>query len=103
MGSSERQVGGMPMNILLDIQRSVNRLDKKFDNIQKSVSELKKDNKKLKEQNVQLTEKVNELSTTVAELECSAKQNERNYEKLEAQSRRENLRFFYIEESQNET
>ena len=42
MDSSERQVGGMPMNILLDIQRSVNRLDKKFDNIQKSVSELKK-------------------------------------------------------------
>lgn len=46
MDNSEGQVGGMPMNILLDIQRSVNRLDKKFDNIQKSVSELKKDNKK---------------------------------------------------------
>lgn len=45
MDSSERQVGGMPMNILLDIQRSINRLDKKFDNIQKSVSELKNDNK----------------------------------------------------------
>ena len=78
-------------------------MTKKFDNIQKTVSELKKDNKKLKEQNVQLTEKVKELSTTVAELECSAKQNERNYKKLKAQSRRENLRFFYVEESQNET
>ena len=94
---------GMPMNILLDIQRSVSRLDKKFDNIQKSVSDLKKDNKKLKQQNEQLRKQVGELSTTVSELECLSKQNEIRYEKLEGYTRRENLRFFDIPETPKET
>lgn len=104
MGLDEGMFGGAtPMNVLLDIHRSVNRLNKKFDNIQKSVSDLKKDNLKLKQQNEYLTNKVNELSSSVAELECSSKQNELRYEKLEAQSRRENLRFFEIPETPKET
>ena len=95
--------GATPMNVLLDIHRNVNRLNKKFDNIQKSVSDLKKDNMKLKQQNEFLTNKVDELSSSVAELECSSKQNELRYEKLEAQSRRENLRFFEIPKTPRET
>ena len=91
--------GATPMNVLLDIRRNENRLNKKFDNIPKSVSDLKKDNMKLKQQNEFLTNKVDELSSSVAELECSSKQNELRYEKLEAQSCRENLRFFEIPET----
>ena len=95
--------GATPMNVLLDIHRNVTRLNRKFDHIQKSVTDLKKDNKQLKQQNVYLTKKVRELSSSVAELECSSKQSEIRYEKLEAQSRRENLRFFDIPEEPRET
>ena len=97
--------GATPMNVLLDIHRNVIHLNRKFDHIQKSVTDLKKDKKQLKQQNEYLTctKKVRELSSSVAELECSSKQSEIRYEKLEAQSRRENLRFFDISEEPRET
>ena len=71
--------------------------------MQKSVCDLNKDNMKLKQQNEFLTNKVDELSSSVAKLKCSSKQNELRYEKLEAQSRRENLIFFEIPETPRET
>ena len=91
------------MNQKPDIHRNVTRLNRKFDHIQKSVTDLKKDSKQLKQQNEYLTKKVRELSSSVAELECYSKQSEIRYEKLEAQSRRENLRFFDIPEEPRET
>ena len=76
MGLDEGIFGGaMHMNVLLDIQRDVKHLNKKFDNIQKSVNDPKKDNMRLKKQNEHLMQKVSDLSSSVAELECTSKQN----------------------------
>ena len=103
VGEVSMQEGNVSMNILLDIQSNVKRLDQKFDSIHKTVCDLKTDNKKLKDQNEHLTHKVQELSTSMAEMERRNKETEMKYEKLEAQSRRENLKFFDIEESEGET
>ena len=103
VGEVSMQEGNVSMNILLDKHSSVKRLNRKFDSIHKTVCDLKKDNKKLKDQNEHLTHKVQELSTSMAEMERRNKETEMKYEKLEAQSRRENLKFFDIEESEGET
>ena len=103
VGEVSMQEGNVSMNILLDIQSSVKRLDRKFDSIHKTVCDLKKTYKKLKDQNIHLTHKVQELSTSMAEMERRNKETEMKYEKLEAQSRREDLKFFDIEESEDET
>lgn len=57
MREADAREGNVSMNILLDIQRSVKRLDRKFDSIHKTVRDLKKDNKYLKDQNENLTKK----------------------------------------------
>ena len=77
------------MPILIDIQRSIKVLDSKFDKMEKSVADLKRENEKLNHANVELSKKVDNLNAKV--------------EQLEAQSRRENLKFFNIPESDRET
>lgn len=46
VGEVIMQEGNVSMNILLDIQSSVKRLDRKFNSIHKTVCDLKKNNKK---------------------------------------------------------
>ena len=91
------------MTILIDIQRNCKELNRKFDKLEKSVDDLKKENKKLQEQNRKLTETVNSIATNVSELELTSKQSSYKLDQLEGQSRRQNLNFFNIEESRNET
>ena len=91
------------MNILLDIQRSVKRLDKKFDKMEKSIEGLKKENGELKAQNDKLQQNVLQLQDKVSDL---SKQNNvlaEKYENLENQSRRENLKFYNVDETAGET
>ena len=89
--------------IMLETYRMVKGLTRKFDGLKKSVDSLKKDNKELKEENIRLSRQMSELSATVTELENAARKSELKTDKLEAQSRRDNLRFFNIDEAVNES
>lgn len=101
--TSERHGENLSMNILLDIQKNCQSLNKKFDKLDKSVRDLKKENKKLQEQNEKLTKTVNTLAANVSELEFSTNENSSKLDQLEGQSRRQNLKFYDIEEADNET
>ena len=89
--------------IMLEMHRMVKGLTRKFDGLKKSVGSLKKDNKELKEENKRLSRQMSELSATVTELENAARKSELKTDKLEAQSRCDNLRFFSIDEAVNES
>ena len=78
-------------------------MNKKFDNLDKKVKELKLDNIQLKQQNETLSNQVTDLTTTVISLEIRVLETEKKNEQLEAQSRRENLKFHGINEDENET
>lgn len=89
--------------IMLETHRMVKGLTRKFDGLKKSVDSLKKDNTELREENKRLSRQVSDLSATVTELENAARKYELKTDKLAAQSRRDNLRFFSIDEAVNET
>lgn len=89
--------------ILLDIQQKVSRMDQNFAELKTSVDELKSENQHLKVQNNNLSEKLNEVSNRLTTLEQSVEQTEMKREKLEAQSRRSNLKFYGFEENEHET
>lgn len=57
----------------------------------------------MKSENKRLAKEVSELSTSVDELKVKTEKNHLKNEKLEAQSRRENLKFFNIDKSVIET
>ena len=101
--TSTRHGENVPMSILLDIQKNCQNLNTKFDKLDKSVRGLKKENKKLQEQNLKLTKTVNTLAANVSQLEFSANENTSKLDQLEGQSRRQNLKFYDIEEGDNET
>ena len=90
-------------SVLLEIRRDVKKMNKKFDHLEKSVRTLKHDSKLLKEQNVQLTRQVTELQATVSQLESRTQETEMKNERLEAHSRRDNLRFHGFEDKRGET
>ena len=90
-------------DLLLEIRSDVKRMNSKFDKLDKKVQDLKKDNKYLKQQNESLSQQVNELTTTVMNLETRMNDAEKRNEQLEAQSRRENLKFYGFEDDQSET
>lgn len=69
----------------------------------KTYKDLKKDNKHLKQQNESLSKQVTELTTSVIHLETRTKETEMKNEQIEVQSRRENLKFYGIEDDRNET
>ena len=97
------QSSGDVKELLIDIRSEMRYMNQKFDKLENSMTSLKQDNKILKRQNKQLTQQVENLSAdeqTVTEL---AKENERKNERLESQSRRENLKFYGIDESRKET
>ncbi|MCG8044708.1 MAG: hypothetical protein N0E48_03320 [Candidatus Thiodiazotropha endolucinida] len=89
--------------ILLEIRNDVKRMNKKFDGLDKKVKELKKDNRQLQQQNQNLSKQVTELTTTVIGLETRVKETEMKNERIEAQSRRENLKFYGVDDDSNET
>ena len=93
----------IPLSILLDIQRSVKSLYKKFDKMEKAMKNLEKENKTLKEQNAMLAENVNDLNGKVVSLERSNSDLMKICENLESQSRRQNLKFYNIPEDRGET
>ena len=89
--------------LLLEIHRDVKCMNKKFDHREKSVRVLKHDSKYLKEQNSILTKQVTELQSTVSQLESCTHETEIKNERLEAQSRRDNLKFHGFEDNRGET
>ena len=93
----------IPISILLDIQKSVKRLDKKFDKMEKSIKGLKKENGELKAQNTELKENVTILQDTVCDLSEQNRILTDKYESLENQSRRGNLKFYNLTENNGET
>ena len=74
-------------------------MNKQFDSFDKKVKELKQ----LKQQNENLSKQVTDLTTTVISLETRIQDTEKKNEQLEAQSRRENLKFHGIGEDINGT
>ena len=78
-----------PIHILLDIQRSIKVLNTKFSRMDKSMRDLQKENNTLKQENVELKKQIEMLDLKV--------------EHMEAQSRRENLKFFNVPESDRES
>lgn len=87
----------------LEIRKDVKSMSKKFGNLEKNVKDLKKDNKLFKKQNKGLSSQVSELSKSVSRLEVRTTEPERKNEQLEAQSRRDNLKFHGIKEDRCET
>ena len=75
------QTTNVALPILIDIQRSIKQMHTKFDNLERSMNDLKQENKHLREEN-SLNSKI---------------------ENLEAQSRRQNLKFFNVPESEKES
>ena len=78
-------------------------MNRKFDSLDKKVKNLRNDNKVLKKQNTKLVDQVSELTSTVVNLETRVKEAEKKNENLEAQSRRDNLKFYGIEDDRRET
>ena len=90
-------------SLLLEIRGDVKKMNKKFDSLEKSVRTLKHDSKLLKEQNAYLTKQVSELQTTVLQQQSRTRETEKKNERLEAQSRRDNLRFHGLDDKMGET
>ena len=84
--------------LLLEIRSNVKNMNAKFDNLEKSVATLKSENTLRKEENKKLLQKVEHLSNSVNEVRKIAIDSERRSERLEAQSRRDNLKFYGIDE-----
>ena len=99
----EFQSSGDVKDLLIDIRREMRYMNRKFDKLEDTMSSLKQDNKTLKKQNKQLTKKVEELTHNMQSVTELATENERKNERLESQSRRENLKFFGLDESRQET
>ena len=77
--------------LLIDIRSEMRYMNQKFDKLETSMMSLKQDNKILKRQNKQLTQQVENSSADVQTVTELAKENERKNERIESQSRRENL------------
>ena len=90
------QNSGDVKELLLDIRSEMRYMNRKFDNLESSMNSLKQDNKCLKKKNKNLTQQVEKLSADLQTVTELAKENEKKNEKLESQSRRDNLNFFRI-------
>ena len=90
-------------DLLLDIRQEMRYMNRKFDKLEGTMTTLKQDNKVSKRQNKQLNKRVEDLSSKLQTLANLARENELKNEKLESQSRRENLKFVGIEEARKET
>ena len=104
-GSNRDSLNGQHnmQDLLLEIRRDVKSMNRKFDSLEKSVNDLKRDNKHLKQQNQVITSEINRMKTSFAKLEVRTAEAEKKSENLEAQSRRDNLKFFGFEDDGTET
>ena len=102
-GGGDLQNSGDVRELLIDIRREMRYMNQKFDKLEDTMTSLKQDNKTLKKQNKELTKQVQELSFNVQEVSELAQENERKNERLESQSRRENLKFYGLDENRKET
>ena len=89
--------------IMIDVQNSVKSMEGRFAQFENSLKEVQETNNKLIESNNQISEDVGNLNKKVAKLESDLKVSEEKRERLEAQSRRENLRIYGLPEEKNET
>lgn len=87
----------------MEIRRDVRRMNRKFDSLEKSVHDLKRDNRQLKQQNQIITNEINRMKTSFSKLEVRTTEAEKKNENLEAQSRRDNLKFFGFQDDGTET
>ena len=83
------QTTNVALPILIDIQRSIKQMHTKFDNLERSMNDLKQENRHLREENSKLVREMDHLNSKI--------------ENLEAQSRRQNLKFFNVPESEKES
>ena len=90
-------------DLLLEIRRDVKRMNTKFDSLEKSVHDLKRDNRQLKQQNRVITNEINQMKTAFSKLEVRTAEAEKKSENLEAQLRRDNLKFFGFQDDDKET
>ena len=90
-------------NIMLTVQTSVQNMEGKFSQLEKSIQDVKESNQKLIESNSEIKGNVQDLTKRVESLETELQASEEKRERLEAQSRRENLRFYGIPEDKDET
>ena len=89
--------------ILLEIRKDVKRMNKKFDSVEKSVNYLKSENKILKSKNEKLTNEMSVLTSKVENMETIIAKNTKKQEQLELQSKKCNLKFYGLNQEQNET
>lgn len=78
-------------------------MHRKFDRLEKWARFIKKDNKTLKTQNRKLKQQVEDLAVTTDKLDKKSAEIEQKTERLKAQSRRQNLKFDGVRESNKET
>ena len=78
-------------------------MDGKFDKLEQSMSTFQAENFALKEQNKELFSKVEALTRSIEDVRKVAKESEIRSERLESQSRRDNLKFHGIEDQRNES
>lgn len=78
-------------------------MNTKFDKLERSMLSLREDCKTLKQQTKTLSKKVDVLSFELESVEKIAQENQRKNERLESQFRRENLKFYGIDESRRES
>lgn len=88
---------------MLDVQGSMRNMETKFSQFELSLKEVTETSSRLIESNREMKESMVDLSNKVDSLEVKLKTSEERCEKLEAQSRRENLRFYGFEEKKDET
>ena len=78
-------------------------METRFSEFEKSLKKVKESNQRLIDSQADINQNVKSLNDRVEKLELHLKSSEEKREKLEAQSRRENLRFHGIPEDRNET
>ena len=88
--------------IMIDVQNSVKNMKGRFTQFENSLKEAKETSDRLIASNNKISEEVNYLSKKVTKLESDLKASEEKRERLEAQSRRENLRLYGLPEDRNE-
>ena len=102
-GTAGTATSNIPLEILLDIQKSVKRVEKRFDKMEKNMKDLKKENEELKKQNDQLVDSVSSLQRKVEDLNKSNGDLLNRLDNLQGQSRSKNLKFYNMSESVEET
>ena len=90
-------------SIMLSVQTTVGNVEHRLTEFEKSMKEIKDSNKALIENNIKLNDNMQSLDEKVTNLEKELKLSEERRERLEYQSRRENLRFYGFDETKIET